>query len=97
MKRILLTALATLSLAACSHFDTGSKRITASCASATAAVNIINDNFDKLSDKAISRVSYALDVVTPICGQGEKPTVDKAKKVLLDTAVQTLLQVKEQI
>lgn len=97
MRKLLVVSLTALALSACSSFDTGSKRIMAACASATASINIINDNFARISRDNINRISAALDVVTPICTSDNPPTVDDAKKSLLDSAVKTLLNVKESI
>lgn len=90
MKKI-LTALTLISLTACAHIQTDTQRIQASCVGITTAVQALTLNKDKLSNHQIEVIEEALDIASPICGEGPEPTADGVKVAAIQ-AVQQRLQ-----
>lgn len=61
-----------------------------SCASATAALNVVNEFFDKLSEATIQAVARAKAITDPICLQEAVPTLDSTARAALDGALREL-------
>lgn len=60
------------------------------CASATAALNVVNTFFAKLSEATIAAVARAKAITDPICLQEAIPTLDSTAKLALDGALREL-------
>lgn len=82
----------------CQHFDTGTKKIAAACASATSSIQIATLYKDKLSETQVTRVGQAIAVVQPVCGDRDTvPTLDSVKQAVFDAAVSQLFQIATEV
>ena len=82
----------------CQHFDTGTKKIAATCASATSSIQIATLYKDKLTDQQTARIKQAILVVQPVCGdRNTVPTLDSVKQAALDAAVGQLFQIATEV
>lgn len=106
MNRFKLTALVATTVvmlgvvlaSGCQHFDTGTKKIAAACASATSSIQIATLYKDKLTDTQVTRVKQAISVVQPVCGDRDTvPTLDSVKQAALNAAVDQLFQIATEV
>ena len=82
----------------CQHFDTGTKKIAAACASATSSIQIATLYKDKLTEAQVTRVGQAIAVVQPVCGDRDTvPTLDSVKQAVFDAAVSQLFQIATEV
>lgn len=100
-KNLVLAAalVAGIGLAAgCQHFDTGTKKIAATCASATSSIQIATLYKDKLTELQVTRIKQAIAVVQPVCGDRSTiPTLDSVKQAVLNEAVDQLFQIATEV
>lgn len=86
-----LAVILALSIGACSTVtpsqDVTVKSVEYGCASASAALKVINANFAKLSAGTRAKVAQAKAVTDPICLQATVPTVTGTAKAAFDGAV----------
>lgn len=96
MRTIIRTMLAVLlvALAACSPLGikTEAQKIAASCATASASIKVLTaaHTLGKLDAKAAAGVQSAIDIVSPICGAEQAPTLDDVKREAFLAAISAL-------
>lgn len=101
MKKHMLVAgllVTLLAMAGCKTFDSGTKKIAATCASATSSIQIATLYKDKLTELQTTRIKQAIAVVQPVCGDRDTvPTLDSVKAAALEAAVGQLFQIATEV
>lgn len=97
MKRTLLVAAVGLFIAGCSTINTDSQRIQVACAGITSAVQVLTLHKDKMTDGQIETTVRALDLATPVCGQGPEPTTDTIKLAAIEAVQMELAKLATEV
>ena len=96
--KTLALGLVLVALAGCQHFESNTKKIAATCASATSSIQIATLYKDKLTEQQTARVKQAIAVVQPVCGDRDTvPTLDSVKEAALSAAVDQLFQIATEV
>lgn len=91
MKHVFASLACALLLTACmSSQNTTVQTVEYGCASASAALKIVNANFARLNAATIAAVSQAKAVTDPICLQPTVPTLTTTAQAAFTGAVATL-------
>lgn len=97
-KRFYIAAVLSLLVAGCAMFPTNTHKIEAACASATSSIQIATLYKDKMTDTQVTRVSQAISVIQPVCGDTSKvPTLDTVKYAAFEAAVNQLFQIATEV
>lgn len=77
--------------------NTDTKRIQTACIGITAATKAITANPTLIDHQDKFKVAEALEMATPICGQGAEPTADEVTIAIVQQAQAKLDSVLEKI
>lgn len=97
MKRTILVAAVGLFMAGCAAINTDSQRIQVACAGITSAVQVLTLHKDKMTDGQIETTVRALDLSTPVCGQGPVPTTDTIKLAAIEAVQMELAKLATEV
>lgn len=97
MKRLIIAATAAIAMAGCAAINTDSQRIQVACAGITSAVQVLTLHKDKMTDGQIETTVRALDLATPVCGQGPEPTTDTIKLAAIEAVQMELAKLATEV
>lgn len=62
------------------------------CTGVASAIQTLAIHKDQLSQDQIDKVVKAIDIITPVCGEGSAPVTDQGDRERAETAVKFLLR-----
>ena len=92
MKKLIAIMILGFTLSGCAGMQTQKQKIATACAAATTGIQLVTVGVreGKINAEQQAKVIEADNMIRPICGAAEPPTLDSLKQSAFDQAVQII-------